>query len=314
MKPGRNDLCSCGSGLKFKRCCLLTKNAKSSLDLIKSVNPNEAIEDDFDFDFDEDEDDDFEDDFFDFDDDELDRMNDFLISGLMRFRQWTMDKKPHIKAYKKIRKLHQEVVNSMMDYYHDGKFEPKIDPDYVSEEVRSDTLYLFNAEFSSETREGAQAFADMLIYKPAPNMTCITEEYINKKRYRKPEKVDFLHAMLNSKISLFESTKAENDTGYVYLKDVFSGEIIKIIDIGYSGNPNHSDYYIYTRLITYNDISFNTGLNLIFKKNDPFIKSHIKEHKKKYNKNTEFYRFVQLYNRFKDNPDKVRVASPVNRR
>jgi hypothetical protein len=37
-KPGRNDLCSCGSGRKFKRCCATnTKEARSSRFLLIAV-------------------------------------------------------------------------------------------------------------------------------------------------------------------------------------------------------------------------------------------------------------------------------------
>lgn len=38
VKPGRNDLCSCGSGKKYKQCCATkTANARSSRVLIAVV-------------------------------------------------------------------------------------------------------------------------------------------------------------------------------------------------------------------------------------------------------------------------------------
>lgn len=36
-KPGRNDLCSCGSGRKFKRCCATKTESRSSMFLMIAV-------------------------------------------------------------------------------------------------------------------------------------------------------------------------------------------------------------------------------------------------------------------------------------
>ena len=54
-----------------------------------------------------------------------------------------------------------------------------------------------------------------------------------------------------------------------------------------SGNKNNTGHYLYTRIISYNDINFGTGLSLIFDKKDKFIQKWIKENKKDYNKNQE---------------------------
>jgi len=40
-----------------------------------------------------------------------------------------LDRKPHIKAYYKIRKLHSEVLSAMIAYHDDGKFKQKPDTD-----------------------------------------------------------------------------------------------------------------------------------------------------------------------------------------
>ncbi len=36
-KPGRNDLCACGSGQKFKRCCATKAESRSSMFLMIAV-------------------------------------------------------------------------------------------------------------------------------------------------------------------------------------------------------------------------------------------------------------------------------------
>lgn len=66
----------------------------------------------------------------------------------------------------------------------------------------------------------------------------------------------------------------------MYLKNIFTNIEYKTVDIALSGSQKYNESYMYTRLIKYNDIIFNTGLNLIFNRKDSFIKSHISKHKK----------------------------------
>lgn len=229
--------------------------------------------------------------------------------ALVNLRRLLLDKKPHIKEYYRIRKLHSKVISAMARYHEDGKFEQKIDATYVFpheyKHKKDNTLELISCNFDFETQEGVHALYDLLIYKTAPNMNCITEEFIQKKRFRKAEKMDFLHSMLTSKLGLFEVSGVDPDEGYVYFKNVFTGDEYKITDVGLSGNVNFGEYYFYTRIITYHDISFNSGLNLIFAKSDSYIKQHIQHNKKNHRPEGEFLRFTQLYNYFSEDPDKV---------
>ena len=97
--------------------------------------------------------------------------------------------------------------------------------------------------------------------------------------------------MINSKLGLFEVAETDLNDGFALLKEVFTGVEYKITDIGLSGNKN-ADFYIYTRVITYQGVSFCAGLNFIFSKTDGFIKNHIQYHKKDYNPNSEFLGLV----------------------
>ena len=72
-----------------------------------------------------------------------------------------------------------------------------------------------------------------------------------------------------------------------------------------SGNKNNTGHYLYTRIISYNDINFGTGLSLIFDKKDKFIQKWIKENKKDYNKKQEIFRFLELYNKYRDDENKI---------
>ena len=232
-----------------------------------------------------------------------------MIHAINNMRRLFLEKKPHIKEYYKIRNMHSEIVDAMIQYHQNGKFKQKIDKSSVSKSEPVTTVRLLESSFDLTTREGAQGFYDMMIYKPSSNVNCITEDFITNNRYKKPEKMEFLRSMLNSKLGLFEVTGTDLMNGYAYIKDVLTGVEYTIIDIGLSGQPNFGDFYFYTRIISYNGINFGTGLNLIFTKDDKFIKNHIQEHKKDFHPNGEFERFTQLFNRFSKYPDKIEIVT-----
>ncbi len=242
-------------------------------------------------------------------------MDDMLMRLMHNAHSFSLKKKTHIKEYYKIRNLHREIVASMADYYDAGHFELGINPSYVSPEHAdpksgqdSEKLVLFNTGFDMETREGAQAFFDLLIYKQAPNMNCITEEYLARNRFRKPEKLALLQSMLHSTLGLFEITQVDEREGFVFLRDIFTASEHKIIDVGLSGSKGQEKVYLYTRIITAGDISFNTGLSLVFDKTDSFIQDFIRRHKSDYQVQGECGRFMELYNQFSKDPHKYQVV------
>ncbi len=299
MKIGRNDLCPCGSGKKYKKCCFHQNNILKSEINSKESYANDIVND-------------CEDGFaYDFEDDTFNEST-FLLQTLNSFRSFLLDKKSHIKQYYKIRKLHSEIMSSMASYHEAGKFELKVDNNYIcndEQQINNETFQFIEASFDTETREGAQALYDFLIYKASPSMNCITEDFIKSHRYRKPEKVEFLQSMLDSTIGLFEIIKTDIDEAYVYLKDIFTGTEYKIVDIALSGSRAYDEIYMYTRLIKYHDIIFNTGLSLTFNKKDSFIKNHIHNHKKNYTSEGEFLRFTQLYNYYSKDPNKMKILT-----
>ena len=287
MKMRRNDPCPCGSGKKYKKCCYNKEENKAAEENPELQDSKGDLE-------------------------ELLELEKLLVEMAGNMRVYKLKRIPHIKEYQKIRKMHSEIGSSMIQYYYDGKFEQEvvvadgIDTSSLSEQNGS--AHLLESEFDLNTETGEKAFHDTLIYKNAANINCITERFIQTHRYRKLEKVEFLHSMLNSKLGLFEITGADPDQGYILLKEVFTGIEHKIIDIGLSGNPNNDEIYIYTRVITYHDISFSTGLSFVFSKKDRFIQNHIQHHKKDYSPNGEFLRFIQLYNYYSTNPDQIRTV------
>jgi hypothetical protein len=283
MKPQRNAPCPCGSGKKYKKCCLL-KQPDGLEDAVREERETRFEE------------------------------RAFWARALTNMRRYSLDQKPHIKAYYKLRKLHTEIVGAMAQYHQDGKFEQMVDTGYAppsdgrAQPLESDAIELLHCDFDLETRVGAHAFYDMLLYKSAPNTNCVTEDFIQKHRYRKEEKVAFLHSMLESKLGLFEVTGTDSDEGYAFLKEVFTGEEHTITDVALSGTASEDGPYIYTRLIEHQGICFSTGLSIAFAKSDNFIRSHIREHRKNYNPHGELVRFTQLYNHFSLSEDSINVV------
>ena len=111
-------------------------------------------------------------------------------------------------------------------------------------------------------------------------------------------------------MGLFEVTEADRNEGYVYIKEVFTGGEYKITDTGMSySHSKNTDFYIYTRILTHNSISFNTGLSLMFEKTDLFIQDFIERHKKDYLPLGELIRFTELYNRFSKDPKRVKILA-----
>ena len=114
--------------------------------------------------------------------------------------------------------------------------------------------------------------------------------------------------MTHATVEVGKSTRNAATEGYVYIRNIFTGEKYKTIDIAASATPNGKDFYYYARIITYQGVSFGTGLNLTFYKTDKFIQDFIKEHSKDYKPDTEFTRFVQLHNRYFGDKNRVKIA------
>lgn len=249
-------------------------------------------------------------DILEFEDDYEDNEEDDLIKGLYQiknnFRDFLLKDKPHIKEYRKARKIHGEIMDSMMSYFESSKYKENTEKNYMNIiKQQKNEIKQLDTFFDTRTQLGVQALANIVIYKNIETMECITEEFIKTNRYKKKEKEDFLKSMLNSKAGLFEIIKTDFEEAQVYIKNVLNGEIIQLTDIGMSGNKNNTGHYFYTRIISYNDINFGTGLSLIFDKKDKFIQKWIKDNKKDYNEKQEVIRFLELYNKYRDDENKI---------
>ena len=264
---GRNELCHCSSGKKYKKCCL-----NKQIDTLEDDNFVEDMQ--------------------------------RVIFGM---REMFLSKKAHIKKYKKLRELHAEVVDSMMTYFESGKYKWE----YTDQEVikASTGQSFFNIKFNPNDRLGRQALPNMLIYNHGLDIPSICEVFLEKRKFRKKEKIQLMKDMLNSVESLFEIRAIDKMNGYVTLRDIFTNQEYKITDISMSLSEHYNKFYLYTRLITSGGITFGTGFAMSFMKDDKRIKNWINEHKKDYCKKTELIRFFTIYTLYLSiTEDKVEVV------
>ncbi len=122
-----------------------------------------------------------------------------------------------------------------------------------------------DVSFSEDHDIEIMFFYGLSIYKNADVMHSITEIYLEKNIFRAKEKVDMLNAMNNVHTSIFHIEKVDPNEGYVYLVDVLTGEKYKIVDEALSIHNRLDNYYLYSRIITIDDISFGNCSILIEK-------------------------------------------------
>ena len=219
-----------------------------------------------------------------------------FLKGMVNLRNLTLKSKPHIKKYLKVREIHNEICQSMLDYFLSGKYDfkeelKKATPSILKE--LNNNISKFNIEFDTNTVRGRSILAEYVINKNHPEITSITEIYIKKKRYTNEDKVKMLKAMNKSYVGLFKVISTDVNEAYLEIEDVFTKERFKIIDIGGSIDDKIAkNAYYYNRIITVDDISFGTGIHIIFNKDFKGINNYIKNNKKK--KSSDIVRLMAL--------------------
>jgi len=237
------------------------------------------------------------------------------LSQLQEVRKKRLMQMPHILEYKQARRIHEEIQNAMISFYEKGNFKQQLDSS-ASKLSNNFELYgkieFLDCEFDLDTDLGIKAFLDMMIYKTASDCSCIAEVFINRKRYRRPEKVEFLQAMLESTIGLFQIVEVDIEMAFVTLEHVFTSKKYKIIDLGVSATPQSVSHYVYTRIIDYGDVSFGTGFAMMFKKTDKFIRKFIASEKDNFTTDNELVRMIKLYQHSisSKNKAKINIISP----
>ena len=167
-----------------------------------------------------------------------------------------LKEKEHIKKYLKYRKLHNEIMDSMEEYFssEDYNLTKELDKAGLSifREIKGD-LTKFKFEFDGENDDDLSVLYEIVNYKNHNKMTSITETYIANKMYHEDEeKEKMLNRMNRSYVGLFRILSVDRENAYVELEDIFTKKRFTIIDIGLSTTIKEpSSMYIYNRIISY---------------------------------------------------------------
>lgn len=232
--------------------------------------------------------------------DELDISN-LLIS----MNKYILNRKDYIKKYYKLRKIHADVLESMWNYINTGKYDMDYYLDKTKDNVEEE-MFRFGVasdlELSMNNADDLSIFTELIIYQNHPDIIPVTKVYLEKNKFKNVEKIKFLKAMNDSHASLFKVIAVDPESGYVTYEDVFTGKKYKVIDIAQSStlkiNNKHLTY-VYNRLITYEDITFGTGIHCMMDEDTKGLKEFIKKYKLK--KCSDFARCLILYYIFKHN-------------
>jgi hypothetical protein len=226
-----------------------------------------------------------------------------ISTMLINLNKFQLNSKKHIKKYNKLRKLHGEIIDSMENYILDDKYNMN---DYfnsiyndIHKEIPELDFYLDFDDVDDRT-----ILNDLFMYRNHPKLKSITEIYLQKNKFRNEEKIKMLNSMKNSYVGLFKVIAADRNDGYITYEDVFTKKIFKVIDIAMSSTlkiDKKRMLYAYNRIITFDDISFGTGIHCIMSSNHKLLKEFIKNHK--YNKYSDFSRCLFIYDLSKKEND-----------
>ena len=217
------------------------------------------------------------------------------VNFITNLNRMQLNRKPYIKKYNKIRKAHSEIIDSMQDYIFKGKYDTSFYTDEIVSELALE-LKGKNIELNTSNANDLTIFLDLYCYKNHKNLPSVTEIYLEKNKFKNPDKIKILNSMNNSFTGLFKVVSADRENGYAYLEDVFTHKRYKIIDISLSStfnNKRNIDIYVYNRIITVDDISFMTGIHCMMTSKNNKLKRFIKKHN--YKKCSDYSRCLLLY-------------------
>ena len=211
---------------------------------------------------------------------------DLLFNAMVNMREYFLKQKPYIKKYYKWRKVHSEILNSMILYTNSDKYNltnelHKIENELLKEVNGNEKILEFDLDLRDDLE--MRIFTELQVYKNHPKMLSVTEEYIEKNKFKNKEKLELLEAMNNSFISFFKIVEKNYD-GYVKIVDLVTGKEYQIIDIGLSSPLYKNDFYMYSRIFSVDGIYFASSL-FPFPKNNKNLNNYINNLKRKHKSN-----------------------------
>ncbi len=221
-----------------------------------------------------------------------------MVDTIVRLNRFQLNRKTHIKKYNKIRKLHSVILDSMENYIFNSKYDFNKHINIIMNDLKKVVKDL-DIEFDLDDPEDIVTLSELLFYNNHPKIEPVTDIYIKKKRFKTEDKNKMLESMKNSYVGLFEVVDVDSWDGYVTLQDIFTKKTFKIIDIALSSSCHIDEKrkrYLYNRIITYEDVSFSSGLHYMFTSNSKEFLEFINS--KKYQKYDGFVNCLVLYDLF----------------
>ena len=229
-----------------------------------------------------------------------------ISTMLVNLNKFRLNSKEHIRKYNRLRKLYSEIIDSMENYIIDGKYNINDNYNSIYNDIDKEITEL-DFDLDSNDVDDRTILNDLFMYKNHPKLTSITEIYLQKNKFRNAEKVKMLNSMKNSYVGLFKVIDVDMNNGYITYEDVFTNRKFKVIDIAMSSTlkiDKKRMIYFYNRIITFDDISFGTGIHCMMTSEHKLLQEFIKKHN--YKKISDFSRCLLLYNLSKkDNSIKV---------
>ena len=188
----------------------------------------------------------------------------------------------------------------MLNYMYKGKYDVNMYFDKLANTIYSETKY-DTYTLNNEDEADKNILTELFVYKNHSMLPSITEVYLEKNILRSEEKKKLLNSMNNSYVGLFKVVDVDKTKGYVFYEDVFTHKKFKVIDVSMSITLQvdlEKPTYIYNRIITYEDISFGTGIHCMFRPGNKQIDKFIKNHS--YCNCSDFSRCLMLYKLSKD--------------
>lgn len=226
-----------------------------------------------------------------------------ISTMLINLNKLQLNSKKHIKKYNKLRKLHSEIIDSMENYIIDGKYSISDNYNSIYRNINKEIPEL-DFDLDSNDVDDRTILNDLFMYKNHSELMSITEIYLQKNKFRNEEKVKMLNSMKNSYVGLFKVIDTDRSDGYITYEDVFTKKKFKVIDIAMSSTlkvDKKRMIYVYNRIITFDDISFGTGIHCMMTSEHKLLKEFIKNHK--YKNYSDFSRCLLLYDLSKKDND-----------
>lgn len=238
-------------------------------------------------------------------------MANFIYSGLINMHRFMLKQLPHGKKYFTIRRLHSEVLESMIKYFNTDKFDASKNFAIMAN-ATCKKGYEKDIFLSMDNEADTSILLELFFYKNHSKVKSITEIFLETHRFKAEKKVKMLEAMRDSYASLFVIKDIDSNNEYVTFEDVFTHKKYKVVDVSLS-MPNREKIidkvYFYNRIITYEGISFTTAIRCVIQSDNKEVKKFIKKHK--YNQNHPCIRCLRLYDISRQCNNKIGIYTPV---